>query len=110
MIIYSLINGEVFTSSIKYKQGSCFIMTQLGGNRSPQLNEIRLAISEFLISINFREIDAGSYVTGGDFLDKIWKQILAVPVGIAILTNDMKLTTVANIFYELGILDALGKR
>ena len=84
-------------------------MTQLGGNLTPQLNEIRLAISEFLISINFREIDAGSYVTGGDFLEKIWKQILAVPVGIAILTNDMKLTTVANIFYELGILDALGK-
>ena len=84
-------------------------MTQLGGNLSPQLNEIRIAISEFLISINFREIDAGSDVTGGDFLEKIWKQILGVPVGIAILTMDMKLTTVANIFYELGILDALGK-
>ncbi|UJH89981.1 hypothetical protein LZ575_13590 [Antarcticibacterium sp. 1MA-6-2] len=84
-------------------------MTQLGGNPSTQLKEIRTAISEFLISINFREIDASSYVTGGDFLEKIWKQILAVPVGIAILTEEMKLTTVANIFYELGILDALGK-
>ena len=109
MIIYSPINGEVFTSSIKYLPRSCFIMTQLGGKHSEQLINIRKAISEFLISVNFRELDAGSYVTGGDFLEKIWKQILGVPVGIAILTEDMKLTTVANIFYELGILDSLGK-
>ncbi|MRT16173.1 nucleotide-binding protein [Vitellibacter sp. q18] len=84
-------------------------MTQLGGKPSDELREIRLAISNFLKSINFREIDASTDVTGGDFLEKIWKQILAVPVGIAILTEDMKLTTVANIFYELGILDSLGK-
>lgn len=109
MIIYSPINGEVFTSSIKYKPRSCFIMTQLGGVPTSELKEIRLAISDFLTSINFVEIDASSYVTGGDFLEKIWKQILAAPVGIAILTKDMKLTTVANIFYELGILDSLGK-
>jgi len=109
MIIYSPINGEVFTSSIKYEPRSCFIMTQLGGNPSTELSEIRFAISSYLPLINFRESDASSHVTGGDFLEKIWKQILAVPVGIAILTKDMKLTTVANIFYELGILDSLGK-
>ncbi|HET7361457.1 MAG TPA: hypothetical protein VFI78_05950 [Salinimicrobium sp.] len=109
MILYSPINGEVFTSSIKYRPRSCFIMTQLGGNQLENLKEIRLAIRDFLTSINFREIDASSYVTGGDFLEKIWKQILTVPVGIAILTKEMEITTVANIFYELGILDALGK-
>jgi len=109
MIIYSPINGEVFTSSINFMPRSCFLMTQLGGKPSNELKRIRTDISNLLSSLNFREIDASSYVTGGDFLDKIWKQILAVPVGIAILTEDMNLTTVANIFYELGILDALGK-
>ncbi|MGB1450742.1 MAG: hypothetical protein ACPG7E_03400, partial [Marinirhabdus sp.] len=71
--------------------------------------EIRNTISDFLKIINYRVIDAGSDVTGGDYLEKIWKQILDVPVGIAILTENMKLTTVANIFYELGVLDSFGK-
>jgi len=109
MIIYSPITGEVLTSSIKFEPRSCFIMTQLGGKKSEELKEIRLAISSFLKSINYNEVDASSYITGRDFLEKIWKRILAVPVGIAILTSDMSLTTVANIFYELGLLDALGK-
>lgn len=42
-------------------------------------------------------------------MDKIWKQILAVSVGIAILTEEMKPNTIGNIYYELGLLDALGK-
>jgi hypothetical protein len=109
MIIYSPITGEVLTSSIKFEPRSCFIMTQLGGKKTKELEEIRLAISNFLKSINYNEVDASSYITGRDFLEKIWKRILAVPVGIAILTSDMSLTTVANIFYELGLLDALGK-
>lgn len=109
MIIYSPITGEVLTSSIKFEPRSCFIMTQIGGTKTKELEEIRLAIKSFLKSINYNEVDASSYVTGRDFLEKIWKKILAVPVGIAILTSDMSLTTVANIFYELGLLDALGK-
>ena len=109
MIIYSPITGEVLTSSIRFEPRSCFIMTQLGGEKTKELEGIRLAITNFLKSINYKEVDASSYVTGRDFLEKIWKKIIAVPVGIAILTSDMSLTTVANIFYELGLLDALGK-
>lgn len=109
MIIYSPITGEVLTSSIKFEPRSCFIMTQLGGEITEELQEIRLVITNFLKSINYNEVDASSYVTGRDFLEKIWQKIIAVPVGIAILTSDMSLTTVANIFYELGLLDALGK-
>ena len=37
---------------------------------------------------------------GKDYLVKIWRQILSVPMGIAILTNETKPATIGNIFYE----------
>ncbi len=109
MIVYSLQTGSVFEEAIKYQPRSCFILTQLGGKLSPQLKAIRKQLKAELTTRNINEIDAHSLVTGRDFLDKIWRQILSVPMGIAILCKDMKATTVANIFYELSLLDSLGK-
>jgi hypothetical protein len=34
---------------------------------------------------------------------------LGVPLGIAIITNDMSNQTIANIFYEIGLMQAYGK-
>ena len=101
MIVYSLQTGSVFEEAIKYQPRSCFILTQLGDKLSPQLKAIRKKLKAELTARNIAEIDAHSLVTGRDFLDKIWRQILSVPIGIAILCKDMKITTVANIFYEL---------
>jgi len=84
-------------------------MTQLGSPIPSELTEIR---SDLLIELqkrNIRELDANSYIKGRDFLNKIWRQILAVPTGIAVLTKDMKVSTISNIFYEVGVLNALGK-
>ncbi len=109
MIVYSIQTGNVVESPIKYQPRSCFILTQLGGKLSSQLKSIRKQLKAELTTRNINEIDAQSVVTGRDFLEKIWRQIYSVPMGIAILSEDMKATTVANIFYELGILDTLGK-
>ncbi len=84
-------------------------MTQLGGTVSTELLEIRKALDEIFAARGITGIDANSITTGRDFLDKIWKQILAVPMGIAILTREMQPSTIGNIYYELGLLDALGK-
>ena len=35
--------------------------------------------------------------------------MLGVPIGIAIVSDEMKMGTIANIFYEIGVLNALGK-
>jgi hypothetical protein len=99
-MLYSPQTGTVFEEAFQYNPKSCFLMTQLGGEISSQANRIRRII---------RLIDANSAVTGRDFLDKIWRQILSVPMGIAILCPNMEVTTVGNIFYELGLLDSLGK-
>lgn len=35
--------------------------------------------------------------------------MLSVPIGIAVLTEEMKINTLSNIFYEVDIMTALGK-
>ncbi len=109
MIVYSPINGEVLTDAVKFHPRTAFIMTQLGTPLPKELITIRKGLKTELKKFNFKEVDASSLVTGKDFLDKIWKIILGAPLGIAILTKDMPDRTIANIYYELGMMDALGK-
>ena len=59
--------------------------------------------------IRYGVIDANSRVTGRDFLLKIWKLIASTPLSVGILHEDMPIQTQANIFYELGVAQALGK-
>lgn len=109
MIFYNPINREVFTDPIKYKPRTCFIMTQLGGKLADDVIEIRDELSKHLKRESILEVDASSFVTGGDFMIKIWDIILSVPFGIAIVTEGMKESTLSNIFYEIGLLNSLGK-
>lgn len=46
---------------------------------------------------------------GRDFLLKIWNLLLTAPLGIAIIHEGMPPATVANIFFELGMMQAYGK-
>jgi len=108
MIIYNH-DREVITDFISYEPRSCFIMTQLGLPIPDELQLIRTDLVIELSKRNIKELDANSYIKGKDFLSKIWRQVLAVPMGIAIVTKDMKISTISNIFYEIGVLNALGK-
>ena len=109
MIVYSPINGEVLANPITFYPQNAFIITKLWEPIPQELIAIRSALKKELNNINFIEIDASSLMTGGDFLDKIWKTILGVPLGIVILTEGMPQNTIANIYYELGMMDALWK-
>lgn len=84
-------------------------MTQLGEPIPTELDKIRNSLEKELNSMDYKQIDASSLVTGNDFLDKIWRIILGAPLGIAVLTKNMPEKTIANIYYELGMMDALGK-
>lgn len=109
MIAYSPLDGDVLTKPIQYRPKSCFIITQLGKPVSEELTEIRKSISKILASLGFYEIDASSKVTGRDFLLKIWQIALSVPIGIVVITDKFSPQTYANIFYEVGLMHALGK-
>jgi len=108
MITYNH-DREVITDFISYEPRSCFIMTQLGLPVPKILESIRKDLTSELSKRNINELDANSYIKGKDFLSKIWRQVISVPLGIAILTKDMKVSTISNIFYEIGVLNALGK-
>lgn len=108
MIFYNH-DREVLTEFVKYNPRTCFIMTQLGNPLPKKVIEITTALSQILENHKIKIIDANSYVTGKDFLNKIWKIIHSVPFGIAIISKDLNASTIQNIFYEIGVLNALGK-
>lgn len=109
MIIYSPHDGTVLTDRINYKPRTCFIMTKLGKEAPDELKKIRSSVRFLLKEKKIKEVDASSKINGKDFLLKIWRQILEVPMGIAILYDGMSASTVGNIFYELALMDSLGK-
>jgi hypothetical protein len=84
-------------------------MSQLRKPVPDEQTEIRKRLSTFLKTNDYHEIDAESSLTGRDFLVKIWGMIFQVPIGIAIITRFTTRKTIANIFYETGILQAYGK-
>ena len=84
-------------------------MTKLGSPIPREVNIIRSNLAKIFVDYNISLIDANDIRTGKDFLLKIWQIILGVPLGIAIITNDMSNKTLANIFYEIGLMQAYGK-
>lgn len=58
---------------------------------------------------NFRTVDAASLTTGKDYLLKIWTLAVSCPVGIAIVHKGIRPETMANVFYELGWMQAYGR-
>ncbi len=109
MIIYSPLDGDALTTSIPSNPRHCFLMTRLGDPVPHAIEEIRLAVSELCGNANYTVIDARSRVTGRDFLMKIWRLIASAPLSIGICHEEIPTSTQANIYYELGVAQALGK-
>lgn len=109
MILYSPTSGDVYDKLVRLRPRTAFLMTQLGRPVPPRAAEIRRTVRQYLRDRDIDIIDAGTQVTGKDFMDKIFDLIVSVPMGIAIVTAEMKQEAVANIHYELGIMQALGK-
>lgn len=84
-------------------------MTKLGPPVPKDVTNITKKVKECLEARNIKTIDANDTVTGRDFLNKIWDMILSVPLGVAIISRDMTSGTLSNIFYEIGLMQALGK-
>jgi len=84
-------------------------MTQLREPLPPQLVEIRSAVETALADFGYATVDASAHVTGRDFLLKIWQLLLGSSLGIAVLHEGMPPATVANVFFELGMMQAYGK-
>lgn len=109
MIYYRPTDGEVLGSKITIIPRSCFIMTQLGGEISDKVSTTRERVCTVLNQFDIEAVDANSVATSRDFLIKIWRLILSAPVGVAIVHEHMPVTTLCNIFYEVGMMQSYGK-
>tara|TARA_B100000315_G_C14513943_1_gene558324 strand:- start:210 stop:854 length:645 start_codon:yes stop_codon:yes gene_type:complete len=109
MILYNPTDGIAQQIKVTYRPQTCFIMTQLGQPIPLQVTEIRRKLTKILNRNNLKEIDAVSVVTGRDFMLKIWRLLVSVPIGIAIIDKTMSSNTLCNIFYEVGLMHSLGK-
>ena len=109
MFFYRPTDGDLpKPGSVSPEPKTCFIATALG-NPPKQIAKIRKELTSILKPDGFKCIDAGSRVTGRNILEKIWGMIMSVPVGVAIFTEDVAPGTMANIFYEIGLMQQLGK-
>jgi hypothetical protein len=109
VIIYNPLDGEALTSAIRVKPRHCFLMTRLGSAVPAEVQKIRVAITQICDEFGYSVIDASSRVSGRDFLLKIWKMIAATPLAVGVCHEALPAATQGNIFYELGVAQALGK-
>lgn len=108
MILYRPTDGDVESNTIKLLPRTCFVMTKLG-DVPDEIEVIRTKMESILEEHGYSCIDADSKTTGKDFLIKIWKFAMGVPLGIAIINDTITPQTMANIFYEVGWMQATGK-
>jgi hypothetical protein len=109
MIIYNPLDGDAYTSSITSKPRHCFLMTRLGKPVPEGVDDMRCAITKLCNKADYEVIDANSSVTGRDFLLKIWRLIASAPLSISICHEEIPASTQANIYYEIGVAQAMGK-
>ena len=109
MIIYSPLDGDALTSSIQSSPRRCFLMTRLGHSVPEGVEAIRRSVSDLCETVDYEVVDAHSRVTGRDFLMKIWHLIASTPLSVGICHEEIPRSTQENIYYELGVAQALGK-
>ncbi len=109
MVIYSPLDGEVLTTRIRSRPRCCFLMTQLGDPVPEGVEAIRRSVSDLCGNGGYEVIDARTDVTGRDFLLKIWRMIASTPFAVGVCHEEIPFPAQANIYYELGVAQALGK-
>lgn len=109
MIVYNPLDGDAFTTSIPSNPRHCFLMTRIGHPIPEEVEEIRRIVTEICNEFDYKVIDAATTITGRDFLLKIWKLIASTPLSVAIVCKDLSMNTLGNIYYEIGVAQALGK-
>jgi len=109
VILYNPHDGDAIVTATRSSPKHCFLMTRLGDEIPEEVRDMRAAITKHCKAAGFTVIDAGTRVTGRDFLLKIWGLIAASPLSVGLLHPKIPAKTQANIYYELGIAQALGK-
>jgi hypothetical protein len=108
MIYYRPGDGDVHSTAMKWRPRTCFLMTAIGAPNE-KVVRTRRRVSSLFRRAGYRVVDASSVTTGKDFLLKIWLLAAACPIGIAIVHKGISPETMANVYYELGWMQAYGR-
>lgn len=109
MIFYRPTDGDVHSAQLKWRPRTCFLMAAMGDPLPKQVLSAKRRVRALLRRADFNVVDAASATTGKDFLLKIWLLAVSCPVGIAIVHEGIRAETMANIYYELGWMQAYGR-
>ena len=109
MIFYRPTDGDVGSAPVKWRPRTCFLMAAMGGLLPREVVSAKKRISQALRRAKFSTVDAASVTTGKDFLLKIWRLAISCPVGIAVIHEGIRPDTMANVYYELGWMQAYGR-
>jgi len=108
-MIYGILDGDLITKPYTMEPRMVFVMTKLGKVVPPKITQMRAILAQSIKPYEYGLIDAGSKTTGGDFLAKIWGIIISLPCGVALISEELRTNTKLNIFYEIGLMQAIGK-
>ncbi len=109
MIFYRPTDGDVQGGPINWQPRSCFIMSAMGKNVPRTVGNARRRVASVLADVGFKSTDASTLTTGKDYLLKIWSLAVCSPVGVAVVHEGIRPETMANVFYELGLMQAYGR-
>jgi hypothetical protein len=85
------------------------MMAAMGGPIPPSAVQARKRVISALRRARYDVVDASSETTGKDYLLKIWSLAVSAPIGIAVVHEGIRPETMANVFYELGWMQAYGR-
>lgn len=109
MIFYRPTDGDVESTPINWRPRTCFLMAAMGGSVPDDVLSAKRKVAAALRRARFSIVDAASFTTGKDYLLKIWKLAVSCPIGIAVVHQGIRPETMANIYYELGWMQAYGR-
>lgn len=108
-LLFSPVSQDVVEGTSQPRPRHAFLMLHAGERRSRLDIELEGAVCAALDEHRFEPIRATDVGGTGDYLDKIIGIIRGCGFGIAIFSEATPPPTLANIFYEVGICQMLGK-
>ncbi len=108
-LIFSPLSEDILEGPFQPYPRGAFIMLQDNEGTPIVDKEMDTVVSEYLLTSNFTPLKATSKRASKDFLEKIVQMIRGCGFGVAIFSEFTNSTSLANIFFEIGLCNMFGK-
>jgi hypothetical protein len=108
-LIFSPLSEDILEGPFKPLPRTAFVMLHSGRKVSPIEEEMDRIVCDCFKRLGHPVIKAARFVGTKDFLEKIIQIIRGCGFGVAIFSESTPAPTLANIFFEIGLCNILGK-